>query len=70
MHNVYVTPDGKYAVAGSIDAKNLTVVDLQTEQAVWNLNLGSGVRPMAFDAILTVRLNGFLPSYRASTDSP
>jgi YVTN family beta-propeller protein len=49
VHNVYVTPDGKYAVAGSIDAKNLTVVDLQTEQAVWNLNLGSGVRPMAFD---------------------
>ena len=49
VHNVYVTPDGKYAVAGSIDAKNLTVVDLQTEQAAWNLNLGSGVRPMAFE---------------------
>jgi len=50
VHNVYVTPDGKYAVAGSIDTKNLTVVDLQTEQAVWNLNMGSGVRPMAFEA--------------------
>ncbi|MDQ1410012.1 MAG: hypothetical protein QOJ41_1747, partial [Acidobacteriaceae bacterium] len=50
VHNVYVTPDGKYAVAGSIDTKNLTVVDLQTDQAVWNLNLGSGVRPMAFEA--------------------
>ena len=50
VHNVYVTPDGKYAVAGSIDAKNLTVVDLQTDQAVWTLNLGSGVRPMAFEA--------------------
>jgi YVTN family beta-propeller protein len=50
VHNVYVTPDGKYAVAGSIDAKNLTVVDLQSEQAVWNLDLGSGVRPMAFEA--------------------
>jgi len=50
VHNVYVTPDGKYAVAGSIDTKNLTVVDLQTEQAVWNLSLGSGVRPMAFEA--------------------
>src|SRR6202166_1945653 len=49
VHNVYVTPDGKYAVAGSIDAKNLTVVDLQTEQAVWNLNPGSGVRPMTFE---------------------
>jgi YVTN family beta-propeller protein len=50
VHNVYVTPDGKYAVAGSIDSKNLTVVDLQTELAVWNLNMGSGVRPMAFEA--------------------
>ena len=50
VHNVYVTPDGKYAVAGSIDAKNLTVVDLQTDQPVWTLNLGSGVRPMAFEA--------------------
>ena len=50
VHNVYVTPDGKYAVAGSIDSKNLTVVDLQTEEAVWNLNMGSGVRPMTFEA--------------------
>jgi YVTN family beta-propeller protein len=49
VHNVYVTPDGKYAVAGSIDAKNLSVVDLQMEQAVWNLDVGSGVRPMAFE---------------------
>jgi YVTN family beta-propeller protein len=49
VHNVYVTPDGKYAVAGSIDAKTITVVDLQTDQKVWDLNLGSGVRPMTFD---------------------
>ena len=50
VHNVYVTPDGKFAVAGSIDAKNFTVVDLQTDQPVWDLNMGSGVRPMAFEA--------------------
>ncbi len=49
VHNVYVTPDGKYAVSGSIDAKNITVVDLQTDQKVWDLSLGTGVRPMAFD---------------------
>ena len=49
VHNVYVTPDGKYAVSGSIDAKTITVVDLQSDQAVWDVNLGSGVRPMAFD---------------------
>ncbi|HEY8714698.1 MAG TPA: beta-propeller fold lactonase family protein [Candidatus Acidoferrum sp.] len=50
VHNVYVTPDGKYAVCGSIEAKTLTVVDLQTEEPVWKVNLGSGVRPMAFEA--------------------
>jgi YVTN family beta-propeller protein len=49
VHNVYLTPDGKYAVSGSIEAKTITVVDLQSDQAVWDLNLGSGVRPMAFD---------------------
>jgi YVTN family beta-propeller protein len=49
VHNVYLTPDGKYAVSGSIDAKTLTVVDLESEQAVWDLNVGAGVRPMAFD---------------------
>lgn len=49
VHNVYVTPDGKYAVSGSIDAKNITVVDLRSDQKVWDLNLGRGVRPMAFD---------------------
>jgi YVTN family beta-propeller protein len=66
VHNVYVTPDGKYAVAGSIDTKNLTVVDLQTDQAIWNLSMGSGVRPMAFEANpdgstkrIFVQLSGF-----------
>jgi YVTN family beta-propeller protein len=49
VHNVFVTPDGKYSVCGSIDSKTLTVVDLQTEKAIWDLNLGSGVRPMAFE---------------------
>ena len=66
VHNVYVTPDGKHAVAGSIVKKTLTVVDLQTEQAIWDLNLGSGVRPMAFEANsdgstkrIFVQLSGF-----------
>jgi YVTN family beta-propeller protein len=66
VHNVYVTPDGKYAVSGSIDAKTLTVVDLKTEQADWDLNLGSGIRPMAFDVNpdgstnqIYVQLSGF-----------
>lgn len=66
VHNVYVTPDGKYAVCGSIEAKTLTVVDLQTLEPVWNVNLGSGVRPMAFEANedgstkrIFVQLSGF-----------
>ncbi len=66
VHNVYVTPDGKYAVCGSIETKMLTVIDLQAEQAVWDLNLGSGVRPMAFEGNadgstkrIFVQLSGF-----------
>ncbi|MBV8165184.1 MAG: hypothetical protein JO021_00235, partial [Alphaproteobacteria bacterium] len=50
LHNVYVTPDGKYAIAGSVRAKILTVVDLQTEQPVWELGFDGGVRPMAIEA--------------------
>lgn len=49
VHNIYVTPDGNYAVSGSIENKAATVIDLHTEQAVWEVKLGSGVRPMAFE---------------------
>jgi YVTN family beta-propeller protein len=48
IHNVYVTPDGKWAVAGSIPASTLTVIDTATNTPAWDLNLGAGVRPMAF----------------------
>src|SRR3989475_4265297 len=49
VHNVFVTPDGKYAVSGSIENKAATVIDLQTEQAVWEVKFDRAVRPMAFD---------------------
>jgi len=49
IHNIYVTPDGKYAVAGSIESKSATVIDLQTDQAAWEVKFDNGVRPMAFD---------------------
>jgi YVTN family beta-propeller protein len=49
VHNVYVTPDGKFAVSGSIESQSVTVVDLQTDQVVWQLKLDRGVRPMAFE---------------------
>jgi YVTN family beta-propeller protein len=48
-HNPYVTPDGKYAVGGSVAGKFLTVVDLQTEEPVWEVTFDKGVRPMAFE---------------------
>jgi len=48
IHNVYVTPDGKYAVAGSIDASTITVIDTATDNIAWTLPMSSGIRPMAF----------------------
>lgn len=50
LHNVYITPDGKYAITGSVRAKILTVIDLATEQPVWELKFEGGVRPMAIEA--------------------
>jgi YVTN family beta-propeller protein len=50
LHNVYVTPDGKYVITGSIRSKMLTVIDLATEQPVWELQLAQGLRPMAIEA--------------------
>jgi YVTN family beta-propeller protein len=66
VHNVFVTPDGKYAVSGSIENKAATVVDLQTEQAAWEVKFDSAVRPMAFEtnpdgstSRIFVQLTGF-----------
>jgi YVTN family beta-propeller protein len=49
VHNTYVTPDGRYVIAGSIAGKNITVIDAQTEQPSWVLDFDLGVRPIAFD---------------------
>jgi YVTN family beta-propeller protein len=49
VHDVYLTPDGKYVVAGSEEAKQVTVVDVQTEQPVWEIKLDNPVRTMAFE---------------------
>ncbi|HET8547890.1 MAG TPA: YncE family protein [Bryobacteraceae bacterium] len=48
IHNVYVTPDGKYAVAGSIAASTINVIDTGTDTLAWTLTLSAGIRPMAF----------------------
>jgi YVTN family beta-propeller protein len=50
LHNVYVTPVGKYVITGSIRTKMLTVIDLGTEEPVWELALDQGVRPMTIEA--------------------
>jgi YVTN family beta-propeller protein len=49
VHNTYVTPDGKFVVAGSVVGKIVTVIDAQTLQPVWELPFDSGVRPIAFE---------------------
>jgi YVTN family beta-propeller protein len=48
IHNPYVTPDGKYVVAGSIVGKSVNVIDTQTEAPAWTLDMDLGVRPMTF----------------------
>ncbi len=66
VHNVFVTPDGKYAVSGSIENKAATVIDLHSEQAVWEVKFDRSVRPMAFEpnpdgstSRIFVQLSGF-----------
>src|SRR5258706_11138389 len=49
IHNAYVTPDGKYVVAGSIQGKTINVIDAQTEEPVWTLEMDLGARPMTFN---------------------
>ncbi len=49
MHNTYVTPDGKYVLAGSVQDKMLTVIDSKTLEIAWALPMGAGVRPIAME---------------------
>ena len=50
LHNIYVTPDGKFLIAGSIPKKLLTVVDLSTDSIAWEHQFDKGVRPMTIEA--------------------
>jgi YVTN family beta-propeller protein len=66
VHNIYVTPDGKYAAVGSIESKSATILDLATDQVAWEVKFDRGVRPMAFEANpdgstrrIFVQLSGF-----------
>jgi YVTN family beta-propeller protein len=46
IHNPYVTPDGKYVVAGSIQGKTVNVIDTQSNELAWTVQMDLGVRPM------------------------
>jgi len=48
IHNPYVTPDGKYVVAGSIPGKSINVIDAATDQTAFTVMMDLGVRPMTF----------------------
>ena len=50
LHNVYVTPDSKYVITGSLRTNIITVIDLEKEQIAWELKLDKGIRPMAIEA--------------------
>jgi YVTN family beta-propeller protein len=48
VHNLYVTPDGKYVVAGEAGGEgHVSVLDVATDSPAWNIKLGEGIRPMA-----------------------
>ncbi len=49
VHNVYVTPDGKFAVAGSIEGKIVTAIDAESLRTAWEMPVDAGVRPIAFE---------------------
>jgi YVTN family beta-propeller protein len=49
LHNVYVTPDNKYVVGGSIPSRTFYVFDLDKEQLAWAMPMDRGVRCMAIE---------------------
>lgn len=49
VHNTFMTPDGRFVIAGSIVGRNLTVIDAATEEPLWSMSFDNGVRPIGFD---------------------
>ena len=48
IHNVYVTPDSRYAIGGSIQTSTINVIDTESDELEWTLEMSSGIRPMIF----------------------
>jgi YVTN family beta-propeller protein len=49
LHDVYITPDSKYVVGGSIPSKIFYTFDLQKEELAWQFEMDRGVRCMAIE---------------------
>jgi len=49
VHNTFITPDGKFVVAGSTGGSVATVIDTATELPVWSIHFEGGVRPICFE---------------------
>jgi YVTN family beta-propeller protein len=49
LHNVYITPDNKWVVGGSIPSKTFYIFDLQKEEFAWAMPMDLGVRCMAIE---------------------
>jgi len=49
MHDMVVTDDGKYAIAGSPEGKFATFFDLKTEQIAWEIQYEKGAQPIAIE---------------------
>jgi YVTN family beta-propeller protein len=49
LHDVYITPDQKYVVGGSIPGKTFYAFDLEKEELAWQFPMDLGVRCMAIE---------------------
>jgi YVTN family beta-propeller protein len=50
IHDMVVTPDGRYLVAGSQMGKFLSVYDLETDELAWDLQFDKGVETIVAEA--------------------
>ena len=49
-HNIYRTPDGRHMIATAMEDKKLTVIDVKTEKAEYEIDPGGVPRPVVIDA--------------------
>lgn len=49
IHDIFMTPDGKYAIVGADTGKFAMVLDLRTEEPAWKIPFDAGVLTMAIE---------------------